>query len=577
MTYKDAHQKRPFSSLQSIGFSVFPLPRGSKVPIIKWQHYQNVRATAVIAESWDKGLHNVAVVTGLISNITVLDVDSADAQIVIDALNLPPTPCVKTAKGRHYYFRYQAGLSNRVRVGDQAIDIRGDGGYVVAPGSLHPSGVEYEWEVNPTQVDFAPFPDKLVSLLASTGTSRTLTVPARMPIREARPQENRFSVWLDEHLQHVLARLVDTAEGSRNDSLFRLAVGLAADVAAARDSWEPYATKITCVGEEIGLTAGEVQRTLESAWKNGKQTPTEWITTASDWIYVAERDQLMHLESQSFLRPRSFDSSYNSCWPYDKGTLFGFLANGDYINKVQSLIFDPTLPSAISEKDGLIRYNIYRPSAVTAVEGDSTPFQKFISHLIPNEVEREHLLKMIAWTVRNPGRKLMHALLLRSAKQGVGKSTLIEIWRHMIGVHNTRKTSTDEIQGQYQGFINQSLMVFVEELSLGFGAVQYNRLKDLITGETAVVNEKYIAVKEQPNLATFLLLTNLATPILIEDSDRRIFYIDTPAEPQSSTYYSDFHHRWRDNLELFGAISNQLISATLTQAPHRQKLRPRRP
>ena len=55
----------------------------------------------------------------------------------------------RTAKGFHRYYRYpDVPVGNKVRIKTDdprvRLDVRGDGGYVVAPGSIHPSGVAYE-------------------------------------------------------------------------------------------------------------------------------------------------------------------------------------------------------------------------------------------------------------------------------------------------------------------------------------------------------------------------------------------------------------------------------------------------
>jgi hypothetical protein len=92
--------------------------------------------------------------------LLVLDVDGVDGKASLQAVmkaneSLPKTLCAKTGrkgtdgkrKGCHYYFRAPAGAVIRNSAGTlgRGLDIRGEGGYVVAPPSLHPSGLLYEW------------------------------------------------------------------------------------------------------------------------------------------------------------------------------------------------------------------------------------------------------------------------------------------------------------------------------------------------------------------------------------------------------------------------------------------------
>jgi hypothetical protein len=92
---------------------------------------------------------NVAIVTGgAVSGVVVVDADSTEA-IRWCVLRLPRTPWqVRTAKGWHLYYRAaDVPVRNRARIdtgeGRLALDVRGDGGYVIAPPSLHASGARY--------------------------------------------------------------------------------------------------------------------------------------------------------------------------------------------------------------------------------------------------------------------------------------------------------------------------------------------------------------------------------------------------------------------------------------------------
>jgi len=103
---------------------------------------------------------NLGILTGQVSGLIVLDVDGEDGKASLKALTaahapLPKTLCVKTGragsdgkrKGCHYYFRAptDAVIRNSAGILGAGLDMRGEGGYVVAPPSLHPSGRLYEW------------------------------------------------------------------------------------------------------------------------------------------------------------------------------------------------------------------------------------------------------------------------------------------------------------------------------------------------------------------------------------------------------------------------------------------------
>lgn len=86
------------------------------------------------------GNNNIGIATGKISGFFVLDVDSEDG---LAGYDLPETYTVTTGRGRHLYFKYpNFEVKNKVNLLPK-IDVRGDGGYIVAADSTHKTGVKY--------------------------------------------------------------------------------------------------------------------------------------------------------------------------------------------------------------------------------------------------------------------------------------------------------------------------------------------------------------------------------------------------------------------------------------------------
>lgn len=128
-----------------LGFSVIPVAFKDKKPLVNWQKYQTGRATKEQVEGWFKNPEiNVGVVTGAISGVVVVDVDTTEK---IDK-PLPPTATTRTGRGGWHYFYKHPGKSVKTVAGIiPGVDIRGDGGYVVMPPSIHPNGNKYEWAI----------------------------------------------------------------------------------------------------------------------------------------------------------------------------------------------------------------------------------------------------------------------------------------------------------------------------------------------------------------------------------------------------------------------------------------------
>lgn len=126
-----------------------------------WTDWQTRSTAPMIAQWFGKQARNYWVMTGQMSKAVVIDCDNdaGDAYWHGVIANLDQTARVKTAKGYHYWFKipdeYEArvkgwasgGGNSRKRDDAPSFDIRGDGGGVIAPPSIHESGHVYEWEV----------------------------------------------------------------------------------------------------------------------------------------------------------------------------------------------------------------------------------------------------------------------------------------------------------------------------------------------------------------------------------------------------------------------------------------------
>lgn len=109
------------------------------------------------------------------SDLIVVDIDSREAlqQIHAEGLDLPATVRATTARGLHLWYS-TGSLQLRSRVGFlPGVDIRAAGSYVVAPPSIHPSGVLYQWDVELRRSFITPCPEWILEKLTSNvGTNQ---------------------------------------------------------------------------------------------------------------------------------------------------------------------------------------------------------------------------------------------------------------------------------------------------------------------------------------------------------------------------------------------------------------------
>lgn len=185
-----------YKYLVADGFSVIPVGKDKRPLLASWKKYQTEPASEAELEAWWKRWPdaNIGIVTGEISGITVVDVDIHKGA---SAFPFPPTYTVRTGNGGlQLYYKYHPGLSVSANAYPEFphIDIRSDGGFVVAPPSVitpsSPEGIKRGGRYTIERaLNFADFPS---DLFASGKKARKMT------------------------------DLIEVSQGSRNESLASL-------------------------------------------------------------------------------------------------------------------------------------------------------------------------------------------------------------------------------------------------------------------------------------------------------------------------------------------------------------------
>jgi hypothetical protein len=171
----------------------------------------------------------VAIRTGAASGLVVVDIDprsGGDESLggLVRSGLLPPTARVVTgANGQHLYYRHPGQhIPSRPLPGWRGVDIKGDGGYVVAPPSTHPrTGRPY------FRVDDGRTPVEMTSPLVSA-----LTVSSAVPVADLpRTDAIRDAQAL---LGRLLTTIANAPEGSRRTTLYGASRGVARIVATGK-------------------------------------------------------------------------------------------------------------------------------------------------------------------------------------------------------------------------------------------------------------------------------------------------------------------------------------------------------
>lgn len=231
-----------------------------KHPIGKWKHRQKTRATPIeLTELFERHpTANVGLVTGSVSDLVVLDMDDPSllasvpaVEQIVSSIEGPVCATGREGGGFHIYFRHpDYPTTNTVRR-LPGLDGRGEGGYVVAPPSVHHSGKVYHFmEGFGLQRPLPLLPDELRPLFSSQQTE------TQSPYGEAA-------------LKREVEAVRMAPEGQRNATLNQAAFNLGQLVALAELQQSTVEQELGLAAQAAGLTQNETRATIASGLDAG--------------------------------------------------------------------------------------------------------------------------------------------------------------------------------------------------------------------------------------------------------------------------------------------------------------------
>lgn len=227
----------------------FPVKLQGKSPLCP-NGFKSATTDKVVLQEWNKKFPdcNIGIPTGHINNIFVIDVDGQQGFESLNHLELIygklDAPTVITGKGKHLYFQMPENIEIKCSTNKIAdhIDIRANGGYVVAPPSIHETGHQYTWENFTFNQDFPQAPSWLISLITNA-EKQTLPVSG------------------------LLEEISSAPQGQRNDTLYKRSISLIARAKKEFLDMEEIKQNIINAAMLSGLSKEEATKTFDNALK----------------------------------------------------------------------------------------------------------------------------------------------------------------------------------------------------------------------------------------------------------------------------------------------------------------------
>jgi hypothetical protein len=273
--------------------------------------------------------------------------------------------------------------------------------------------------------------------------------------------------------------------------------------------------------------------------------PSEWFKR---FAYIVSDDSFFDVETQREYSRKAFNaifrgvpcfSIHNKQRRIEAATSFDENRAALGSRVLEGLTFAPGEGILCEKSDGGVYANRWRDARPKAIPGDVTPWLAHAERMLPDPLERTHVLNVLAYKVQHPNRKINHAIL-HCGLPGAGKDSLYAPFLWAIGGQSLTNVTTaraDDVIGQW-GYSLESEVLVLNELrqpNVSDRSALENQLKPLIAAppEFLLVNRKGLHPYPALNRMLVLAFSNERMPIALSSEDRRWFVVWSTAPRMS--------------------------------------------
>jgi len=273
---------------------------------------------------------------------------------------------------------------------------------------------------------------------------------------------------------------------------------------------------------------------------DGKGRPAAAIKAefSEEWLHSVTPEVFVHKDwPNRQLGTTEFNSAVS---PFSHVDDTAKLLRREFSSKASVLKYIPSEPPGIYSGSALGTYiNTFEPSTIKPEEGDASLWVDFIENLLPEEGDREEVLRWCATLVCRPDIKINYGVLMVSENQGVGKGTLGEkILAPLIGESNVSYPSEQElVESNFNYWLAHKRLAVVHEIYAGHSSKAYNSLKSTITDKNVTVQKKYMAPYNLDNWIHVFACSNSMRALKLSADDRRWLVPRTSEDKRPAAFW----------------------------------------
>ena len=259
-----------------------------------------------------------------------------------------------------------------------------------------------------------------------------------------------------------------------------------------------------------------------------------------------------------------------------------FSKDGERKQEVEMGVYRPDLwisndDPIVKDEDGLYQLNTFRPSGVEALAPDNPQRKRELDlflELIHKLTEHEkvgwtakdeevslydYVLDHLTMPLQRPGEKIRSSIVKHSEENQVGKSTVIEIMKAILGKKNCIVITPENACRREKAFLQNQLVLIDELLIDGDWKKKLsvlNVLKPLMTSEDHDCRPLFKESRQIYSTCNFMIFTNHKEAIAIKELDARYTCIDVNKDREQMGGNKFFNQIWNPNGTFKGTIAS---------------------
>jgi len=301
----------------------------------------------------------------------------------------------------------------------------------------------------------------------------------------------------------------------------------------------------------------------------GRDALPDYSNTFVDRIaYMMKQKQYYDLEDKEMYEGESIDVKYAKFFKNGKYTPLKFWKQHRDSKVCVDFTYKPADKNRFVKVNKKLMINVYEPNDIKPdPTADTDLFDALVKHIIPHDKERDHFLDWFAYPLQHPGVKVRHAIILQSDEFQLGKGSLFDIHRDLLGHHNTNKIDLEQAINREKGFLVDKQTVLIDEAkakgSWGEKSQFINTLKTLITEGTSGVRALYQGYKEQETCTNYWINTNYKDAFPLPQNEVRYWVYFSDAK-RNEKLLTEFH---KERLEgnLVAGVMAKLLDRDLSK------------